>query len=91
MRKSRTRSFAASTVGSRSLDQLAEVAGRHLSPHLTDDSAPPRPTSAYQHLLFEDPPDDATHDETDKPLNNQDEGQPDEDPDEARPEPGGSA
>lgn len=73
------------------LDQLAEEAGRHLSPHLTDDSAPPRPTSAYQHLLFEDPPDDATPAETDKSLHNQDEGQPDEEPDEARPEPGGSA
>jgi hypothetical protein len=83
------------------LDQLAEEAGRHLSPHLTDDSAPPRPTSAYQHLLFEDAPDDTTHAETDKSLPNQDEDQPQADPDEgqadedrtdeSRPEPGGSA
>ncbi len=43
------------------LDHLAEAEQRHLSPLLTDDPAPPRPTSDYQQLLFEEP---ETNDET---------------------------
>jgi hypothetical protein len=38
-----------------SLEQLAEQSGAHLHPLLTDNPAPPRPASAYQQLLFDEP------------------------------------
>lgn len=38
----------------RPIDQLAEDSRRHLDSSLTEPPLPPRPTSAYQQLLFED-------------------------------------